>query len=62
MIAKVAGLSRRCKSLQSFLNAMQFSPPHARRLRALTGIAVTWLYGFQFEIKVIAKLPDSPAA
>ncbi|WP_296945234.1 RidA family protein [uncultured Massilia sp.] len=25
---------------------------------ALTGIGVTWLYGFQFEIKVIAKLPD----
>ncbi|TEC09086.1 RidA family protein [Pseudomonas aeruginosa] len=23
----------------------------------LTGIGVTWLYGFQFEIKVIAKLP-----
>ncbi|CAM3748829.1 enamine deaminase RidA (YjgF/YER057c/UK114 family) [Kerstersia gyiorum] len=23
---------------------------------ALTGIGVTWLYGFQFEIKVIAKL------
>jgi hypothetical protein len=25
----------------------------------LTGIGVTWLYGFQFEIKVIAKLPDT---
>ncbi|MCR4159706.1 RidA family protein [Kerstersia gyiorum] len=24
---------------------------------ALAGIGVTWLYGFQFEIKVIAKLP-----
>lgn len=24
---------------------------------ALTGIGVTWLYGFQFEIKVIATLP-----
>lgn len=24
----------------------------------LTGIGVTWLYGFEFEIKVIAKLPD----
>jgi len=24
----------------------------------LTGIGVTWLYGFQFEIKVIARLPD----
>lgn len=24
----------------------------------LTGVGVTWLYGFQFEIKVIAKLPD----
>ena len=23
----------------------------------LTGIGVSWLYGFQFEIKVIAKLP-----
>lgn len=23
----------------------------------LTGIGVTWLYGYQFEIKVIAKLP-----
>ncbi len=26
----------------------------------LTGVGVTWLYGFQFEIKVVAKLP--PAA
>jgi enamine deaminase RidA (YjgF/YER057c/UK114 family) len=24
----------------------------------LTGIGVTWLYGFQFEIKVVAKLPQ----
>jgi len=24
----------------------------------LTGIGVTWLFGFQFEIKVIAKLPE----
>ncbi len=28
----------------------------------LTGVGVTWLYGFQFEIKVIAKLPDSVQA
>lgn len=28
----------------------------------LTGIGVTWLYGFQFEIKVIAKLPPAAAA
>jgi enamine deaminase RidA (YjgF/YER057c/UK114 family) len=27
----------------------------------LTGIGVTWLYGFKFEIKVIAKLPEGPA-
>jgi len=26
----------------------------------LTGMGVTWLYGFQFEIKVIAKLPEQP--
>lgn len=25
----------------------------------LTGVGVTWLYGFQFEIKVIAQLPGS---
>jgi len=25
----------------------------------LTGIGVTWLYGFQFEIKVVAKLPPA---
>jgi len=25
----------------------------------LTAVGVTWLYGFQFEIKVIAKLPES---
>lgn len=25
----------------------------------LTGVGVTWLYGFQFEIKVVAKLPGS---
>lgn len=24
----------------------------------LTGVGVTWLYGFKFEIKVIARLPD----
>jgi enamine deaminase RidA (YjgF/YER057c/UK114 family) len=24
----------------------------------LTGVGVTWLFGFQFEIKVIAKLPS----
>jgi enamine deaminase RidA (YjgF/YER057c/UK114 family) len=28
----------------------------------LTGIGVTWLYGFQFEIKVIAKLPEAVVA
>ena len=28
----------------------------------LTGIGVTWLYGYQFEIKVIAKLPEAGAA
>ncbi len=27
---------------------------------ALTGVGVTWLSGFQFEIKVIAKLPEAP--
>lgn len=25
----------------------------------LTGVGVTWLYGFQFEIKVVAKVPDA---
>lgn len=25
----------------------------------LTGVGVTWLYGFHFEIKVIAKLPET---
>ncbi len=33
------------------------SAPHP----TLTGIGVTWLYGFQFEIKVIAKLPEDAA-
>ncbi len=28
----------------------------------LTGVGVTWLYGFKFEIKVIAKLPEANAA
>jgi enamine deaminase RidA (YjgF/YER057c/UK114 family) len=28
----------------------------------LTAVGVTWLYGFQFEIKVIAKLPADGAA
>ncbi len=28
----------------------------------LTGVGVTWLYGFDFEIKVIAKLPEAAAA
>jgi enamine deaminase RidA (YjgF/YER057c/UK114 family) len=27
----------------------------------LTAVGVTWLYGFQFEIKVIAKLPEGAA-
>lgn len=27
----------------------------------LTGIGVTWLYGFEFEIKVIARLPEAAA-
>lgn len=31
-------------------------PPHP----TLTGVGVTWLYGFQFEIKVIARLPTLP--
>lgn len=30
------------------------SAPHP----TLTAVGVTWLYGFQFEIKVIAKLPE----
>lgn len=30
------------------------NPPHP----TLTAVGVTWLYGFQFEIKVIAKLPE----
>lgn len=25
----------------------------------LTGVGVTWLYGYQFEIKVIARLPET---
>ncbi|MBY4896942.1 RidA family protein [Cupriavidus sp. AU9028] len=28
----------------------------------VTAVGVTWLYGFQFEIKVIAKLPEDSAA
>ena len=28
----------------------------------LTGVGVTWLYGFQFEIKVVAKLPTEANA
>lgn len=28
----------------------------------LTVLGVTWLYGFQFEIKVIAKLPEASGA
>lgn len=31
------------------------SAPHP----TLTAVGVTWLYGFHFEIKVIAKLPES---
>lgn len=27
----------------------------------LTAVGVTWLYGFQFEIKVVARLPESTA-
>ncbi|MGE8687919.1 MAG: RidA family protein [Achromobacter sp.] len=28
----------------------------------LTAVGVTWLYGFDFEIKVIARLPDAAGA
>jgi len=28
----------------------------------VTAVGVTWLYGFDFEIKVIAKLPENDAA
>lgn len=28
----------------------------------LTAVGVTWLYGFQFEIKVIAKLPEGSSS
>jgi enamine deaminase RidA (YjgF/YER057c/UK114 family) len=31
------------------------SAPHP----TLTAVGVTWLYGFDFEIKVIAKLPEA---
>ncbi|AEA69852.1 Putative endoribonuclease L-PSP [Pseudomonas brassicacearum subsp. brassicacearum NFM421] len=31
------------------------SAPHP----TLTAVGVTWLYGFQFEIKVIARLPET---
>ncbi|MDO0944191.1 RidA family protein [Chromohalobacter israelensis] len=34
------------------------SAPHP----TLTAVGVTWLYGFHFEIKVIAKLPESATA
>ena len=34
------------------------SAPHP----TLTGVGVTWLYGFQFEIKVIAKLPETASS
>ena len=27
----------------------------------LTGVGVTWLYGFDVELKVIARLPDGAA-
>lgn len=30
------------------------APPYP----TVTAVGVTWLYGFQFEIKVVAKLPD----
>ncbi len=44
---------------QAFATMQEYwgGPPHP----TLTGIGVTWLYGFQFEIKVIAKLPDAAA-
>jgi enamine deaminase RidA (YjgF/YER057c/UK114 family) len=35
------------------INEYWGSAPHP----TLTGIGVTWLYGFDFEIKVVAKLP-----
>jgi enamine deaminase RidA (YjgF/YER057c/UK114 family) len=35
------------------MNEYWGSAPHP----TLTGIGVTWLYGFDFEIKVVAKLP-----
>lgn len=34
-------------------------PPPSTRLPTLTDVGVTWLYGYQFEIKVIARLPET---
>jgi enamine deaminase RidA (YjgF/YER057c/UK114 family) len=45
------------KNFDTVLSTMQEfwgEAPHP----TLTGIGVTWLYGFQFEIKVVAKLPE----
>lgn len=36
------------------MNEYWVAAPHP----TLTGIGVTWLYGFDFEIKVVAKLPS----
>jgi enamine deaminase RidA (YjgF/YER057c/UK114 family) len=45
------------KNFETAFQAMQpywGNAPHP----TLTGIGVTWLYGFEFEIKVVAKLPE----
>jgi enamine deaminase RidA (YjgF/YER057c/UK114 family) len=45
--------SRTSKRSGRWCRSTGASAPHP----TLTGVGVTWLYGFQFEIKVIAKLP-----
>lgn len=42
----------------SFVPEYWGAAPHP----TLTAVGVTWLYGFQFEIKVIAKLPEPAEA
>jgi enamine deaminase RidA (YjgF/YER057c/UK114 family) len=45
---------------QNFETVWQVVPEYwgAAPHPTLTGVGVTWLYGFKFEIKVIARLPD----
>ena len=61
MVMAPSGLSSLLQEMRECGDATMY-PAVTHIVLTLTGIGVTWLYGFDFEIKVIAKLPEASAA